>query len=133
MKVTKAPGPKNKVTFKTTDQASAMVLEQWWLEKDGNKAAAQMLTSAAYLKETQGYRYRQTAVYARLYGNQSLYSFAGNNISKMDQTMGMPQERPTFNLVQSATDTLVKAWTSWRVNVAHLPERQTTEDTGTQS
>ncbi len=66
-----------------------------------------MLTSAAYLKETQGYRYRQAAVYARLYGNQSLYSFAGTNISKMDQTYGLPQERPTFNLIQSVTDTLV--------------------------
>lgn len=86
---------------------SASMVSPWWNEADENKAAALMLTSAAYLKETQAYRYRQAAVYARLYGNQTLYSFAGTNISKMDQTYGLPQERPTFNLIQSAVDTLV--------------------------
>lgn len=106
MKVTKVQ-PKNKVTFKTKPDQQSMVLSPWWNESDGNKASALLLTSAAYLKETQAYRYRQAAVYARLYGNQSLYSFAGANISKMDQTFGLPQERPTFNLIQSVTDTLV--------------------------
>lgn len=106
MKVTPSK-PKNKVTFKTKADMSQMTLSPWWESTDSNKAAALMLTSAAYLKETQGYRYRQAAVYARLYGNQSLYSFAGTNISKMDQTYGLPQERPTFNLIQSVTDTLV--------------------------
>jgi hypothetical protein len=99
--------PKSKVTFKTSSSDSMMVLSPWWEAKDEDKAAALMLTEAAYLKESQAYRYRQTAVYARLYGNQSLYSFAGNNVSKMDQTMGLPQERPTFNLIQSVVDTLV--------------------------
>ena len=97
----------DKVTFKTKPDMQQLTLSPWWDAKDGNKAAAMMLTSAAYLKESQGYRYRQAAVYARLYGNQSLYSFAGTNISKMDQTYGLPQERPTFNLIQSVTDTLV--------------------------
>lgn len=106
MKVTPSK-VKNKVTFKTSDVSSAAVLQPWWLEKNPDKSAAMMLTSAAYLKESQAYRYRQAAVYARLYGNQSLYSFAGSNISKMDQTYGLPQERPTFNLIQSVTDTLV--------------------------
>lgn len=107
MKVTKSKGV-NSVTFKTKANADQPAsISPWWLEKSGNKRAAQMLTTAAYLKESQAYRYRQTAVWSRLYGNQSLYSFAGNNISKMDQTMGLPQERPTFNLVQSVTDTLV--------------------------
>lgn len=107
MKIKNAPGPSAKVTFKTKPDMAQMTLQQWWLTKDEDKAAAEMLTSAAYLKETQGYRYRQAAVYAKLYGNQSLYSFAGTNITKMDQTYGLPQERPTFNLVQSVTDTLV--------------------------
>lgn len=107
MKISNAPGPSKKVIFKTTEQSGSMVLAPWWLEKDEDKAAAQMLTSAAYLKETQAYRYRQAAIYARLYGNQSLYSFAGSNMSKMDQTQGLPQERPTFNIIQSAVDTLV--------------------------
>lgn len=84
-----------------------MVLSQWWVETDEDKAAAQMLTSAAYLKESQGYRYKQAAIFARLYGNQSLYGFGGTNFSKMDQSVGLPEARPTFNLIQSVTDTLV--------------------------
>jgi hypothetical protein len=98
---------RKKVTFKTKVSPNELTLTQWWLEKNADKAAMYMLTSAAYLKETQNYRYRQASIYARLYGNQSLYSFAGANMSKMDQTMGLPQERPTFNLVQSNVDTLV--------------------------
>ena len=107
MKVSNAKGPQSKITIKTRPDDQVLTMQKWWEEKDHDKCAAQMLTYAAYLKETQAYRYRQTAVYARLYGNQSLYSFAGNNISKMDQTYGLPMERPTFNLIQSVTDTLV--------------------------
>jgi flagellar hook protein FlgE len=107
MKIKTAPGPKNKVTFKTNLNADASTLAKWWDEANSDTAANQMLTSAAFLKESQAYRYRQAAVYARLYGNQSLYNFAGSNIGKMDQSQGLPQERPTFNLIQSATDTLV--------------------------
>ncbi len=106
MKVTPSK-PNSKVTFKTRPDSERMVLSPWWDEKNADKAASMLLTSAAYLKESQGYRYRQAAAYARLYGNQSLYSFAGTNISKMDQTYGLPQERPTFNLIQSVVDTLV--------------------------
>ena len=107
MKVTKSKGPKNQITFKTHAESEMLQMSPWWEGETGDKRAAMMLTTAAYLKESQAYRYRQTAIYARLYGNQSLYSFAGNNVSKMDQTMGLPQARPTFNLVQSVTDTLV--------------------------
>lgn len=106
MKIKNAPPPKSKITFKTKTEESN-VLTQWWLTKNSDKAASEMLSTASYLKESQAYRYRQAAIYARLYGNQSLFSFAGANMSKMDSVLGLPQERPTFNLVQSATDTLV--------------------------
>lgn len=98
---------KDKVTFKTKPDMQASVLAEWWKEKNPDRAAALMLTVAAYLKEGQAYRYRQAAIFARLYGNQSLYSFAGTNIAKIDQDHGLPMDRPTFNLVQSVTDTLV--------------------------
>lgn len=107
MKIKNAPGAKSQVTFKTRPGDEMLTLNKWWLERAPDKRANQMLTTAAYLKESQQYRFRQAAVYARLYGNQSLYSFAGNNITKMDQTYGLPTERPTFNLVQSVVDTLV--------------------------
>jgi hypothetical protein len=108
VKVTPSDKPKNKITMKTmADSRSPMALMPWWTEKDKNKAASQLLTSAAYLKESQNYRYRQTAIYSRLYGNQSLFSFAGQNLTKLDHMTGVPNERPTFNLIQSVTDTLV--------------------------
>lgn len=122
MKVTNAPGPKSKVTFKTKPTADSMTLSPWWQESDSNKSASMMLTSAAYLKETQNYRYLQAAVYARLYGNQGLFNFAGQNISKMDQQAGLPQERPTFNLVQSVTDTLVSRITQSRPQPVFLTD-----------
>ncbi len=106
MKIKNAPGPQSKVTFKTKENQPS-TLTQWWLLKDEDKAAAALVTSAAFLKESQGYRYKQAGIYARLYGNHSLYSFAGANMAKMDQNQGLPQERPTFNLIQSCSDTLV--------------------------
>jgi hypothetical protein len=107
MKVSNAPPPPSKITMKTKAVNDAAVLSQWWLEADEDKAAAQMLASAAFLKESQQYRYKAAALHARLYGNQSLFSFAGQSVAKMDQNLGLPSERPTFNLVQSVTDTLV--------------------------
>lgn len=107
MKVTNKPKPGSQITFKTKEVKESNMVLEWWPVKDADDASAAALASAAYLKESQSYRYRQCAVFARLYGNQPLYSFAGQNISKMDQTYGLPLERPTFNLVQSCVDTLV--------------------------
>lgn len=107
MKVKTSQGPPNKVVFKTKPDQASQTLSQWWLTKDGDKAAMELLTSAAWLKESQAYRYRQTAIFSRMYGNVNLYSFAGTNISKMDTQTGLPQDRPSFNIVQSVTDTLV--------------------------
>jgi len=88
-------------------QKDASQMAQWWLAKDDAELAEQLLTTAAFLKESQSFRYRQAAIYARLYGNMSLYNFIGSNTSKMDQNNGLPSDRPTFNLIQSAIDTLI--------------------------
>jgi hypothetical protein len=106
MKISKVQ-PKSKITAKTTKKISNPRVLKWWTEGDEAKAASQMLTTAAFLKETQSYRYRQTAIYARLYGNMSLFNYVGVNISKMDQQKGLPSDRPTRNVIQSSVDTLV--------------------------
>lgn len=107
MKIDKVK-PKNTITFNTKD-VSALSKEsfKWWLADNDRDLCNQILTTAAYLKESQQYLFRQTALFARLYGNMSLYSFMGSNMSKLDTSSGLPVDRPTFNLVQSATDTLV--------------------------
>lgn len=95
------------ITAKTTSKKEVKTAHAWWNAENRQLLCDQLLTTASYLKETQAYRYRQAALYARLYGNQSLFSFIGQNMSKVDQTAGLPSDRPTFNIVSSATDTLV--------------------------
>lgn len=107
MKVTNSSGPKSVITMKTKDVSNSKQVFKWWTSKDDRQLCNELLATAAYLKENQAYRYRQAAIYARLYGNMSLFSFIGSNMSKMDQMTGLPADRPTFNLVQSAADTLI--------------------------
>lgn len=106
MKVSKSEGPKT-IIARTKDPKDAKSAMKWWLAGEDKELAAQLLSTASYLKESQNYRYKQAALYARLYGNQSLFSFIGANMSKTEQTAGLPADRPTFNIIQSATDTLV--------------------------
>ncbi len=93
--------------FSTKDKKDMLQLSPWWKSKDDNEVCGQLLGTAAFLKESQQFRYRQAAIYARLYGNQSLFSFIGSNLSKIDQNNSLPVDRPTFNVVQSASDTLI--------------------------
>lgn len=99
--------PTKVITMKTTDKKSANQPLAWWKGTDKKKRGEELLTTAAFLKESQSQRYRAAAVYARLYGNMSLFNFAGSNMSQMDKNNGLPIDRPTFNLVQSCVDTLV--------------------------
>jgi len=93
--------------FQTREGAPDKSQYKWWLAGNDKDMCAQLVATAAYLKENQVARQRQTAIYARLYGNHSLFSFAGTNMTKLDNSTGLPESRPTFNLVQSAIDTLV--------------------------
>jgi hypothetical protein len=98
---------KSVIIAKTKSKQEVSNVFSWWEAKSEKEVGEQLLATASYLKESQAYRYRQAALYARLYGNQTLFSFIGQNLSKMDQTQGLPADRPTFNLIASAVDTLV--------------------------
>jgi hypothetical protein len=80
---------------------------KWWDAGSKREMAEQMLSSAIYLKEQQQYRYRQSAIYARLYGNMPLNNFAGSGLNRMSMANNLPVDRPTMNVVQSCVDTLV--------------------------
>ncbi len=99
----------DKIKMKTKAQRDPKAeLQEWWPEDlDDMQRASALCGTAAYLKVTQGYRMRQLAVDVRLYSGLSVYSYAGSNVSKMDQTKTLPDDRPTFNLIQACTDTLV--------------------------
>ncbi len=107
MKVTKVT-QKNKITFSTSDKSANQKTQyQWWQAKDDRELSDQLISTAVFLKKSQEYRYRQAAIYSRLYGNQQLNSFAGANMSNAAQSQMLPVDKPTFNVIQSAIDTLV--------------------------
>jgi hypothetical protein len=101
---------KRKSDKKFTDQQKW----DWWTAKNDPLLASQLCGTAAYLKQSQGSHLRSIALHARLYGNQSLFSFAGSNLSKLDQKSDLPLDRATFNLVSSVVDTLVSRLTQSR-------------------
>lgn len=83
-------------------------IQEWWPnELSDDQRAAALCGTVGYIKQTQTYRIRQLAVDVRMYCGLSVYSYAGSNVSKMDQTKALPDDRPTFNLIQACTDTLV--------------------------
>lgn len=111
MKIKKAPKAPEKIVMKTkatvdgTNQAALMA--EWWKAENPRQLAAELCGTAAYLKQVQTYRIRQLAVSVRLYCGLSVYSYAGSSVSTMDRTRTLPDDRPTFNLIQTCTDTLV--------------------------
>lgn len=110
MKIKPAKPQTTKIRMKTKtkgDLSGRGELAEWWLCDDKDKLAVELCGSASYLKTNQTYRMRQLACDVRLYCGLSIYSYAGSNVSKMDRTKTLPDDRPTFNLISSCVDTLV--------------------------
>jgi len=111
MKITKGKKGPDKIKMKTRPamdaSGSQAMLSEWWKADDDLQLAQELCGTAAYLKTNQTYRMRQLAVDVRLYCGLSVYSYAGSNVSRMDRTRTLPDDRPTFNLIQACTDTLV--------------------------
>lgn len=110
MKVKKAPPPVQKIVMQTRpkgDNAGRGELAEWWKADNDNQLAVELCGTASYLKTNQTYKTRQDAANVRLYCGLSVYSYAGSNVSQMNRTKTLPEDRPTFNLIQACTDTLV--------------------------
>lgn len=109
MKIKPAKPQTQKIVMQTRsrgDNAGKGELKEWWKAEDG-ALAVELCGTAAYLKTNQTYRSRQIAANVRLYCGLSVYSYAGSNVSQMNRTKTLPEDRPTFNLIQACTDTLV--------------------------
>lgn len=115
IKVTKVDNSgRRTIKMKTSEGTGRAVMAQWWIAKNEKEEAEQLLSTVAFLKEAQAWRQRQIAMYARLYGNQSLYSFIGQDMGKIGEARSGQQDRPTFNLISSVVDTLVSKLTQSR-------------------
>jgi hypothetical protein len=87
--------------------ANAMTYEKWWLANSKKELADRLITTVGFLKQSQQYRYRQAAIYARLYGNMPIFNSLGSDLNKSVAVKNLPIDRPTMNVVQSCVDTLV--------------------------
>lgn len=110
MKVKPGKSGPDKIIMKTKPQSDLTgrgELHEWWKSENDRQLAMEICGTAAFLKQSQTYRQRQLAASVRLYSGLSVYSYAGSSIAKMDRTRTLPDDRPTFNLIQACTDTLV--------------------------
>lgn len=110
MKIKKGKTVPDKIVMQTRakeDPTGKSILAEWWKAEVPMQLATELVGTASYLKTNQTYRVRQLAVDVRLYCGLSVYSYAGSNASRFDRTKTLPDDRPTFNLVQACTDTLV--------------------------
>lgn len=111
MKIKKIQKGPEKIKMKTRTSPDGTggqaKLAEWWKAKDDRELAEQLCSTAAYLKTNQTYRLRQIATFIRLYSGMSVYSYAGASVSKMDRSRTLPDDRPTFNLIESCVDTIV--------------------------
>jgi hypothetical protein len=108
MKVKKGKPPIERIKMKTQARKDPIAeISEWWTFDTPEKVAAGLCSTAAYLKTNQTWRMRQLAVDVRLYCGLSVYTYAGSNVSRMDQTRTLPEDRPTFNLISSCVDTII--------------------------
>lgn len=116
------PEQKTRIKVKTQPDGTGGISYDWWNAESEEELCQQLLSTASYLKQGQQYRYRQAAIYARLYGNQSLFNFIGSNLTKIDNSNSLPLDKPTFNVIQSSVDTLVSRITQTRPSPVFLTD-----------
>ena len=120
----KDPSKDNVVYAKTKEKSNKTPQGyKWWLARSNAELTQQVLETVSFLKTQQDYRFRQAGIYAKLYGNQPLYNFAGSNLGKIaGNNMNLPVDRPTMNVVQSCIDTLVSRITQSRPRPVFLTD-----------
>jgi hypothetical protein len=114
---TRTPGSATRQQVKHSTKkgaSSSPSFYKWWDAKSQKDLAQQLVSTGGFLREQQQYRYRQTGIYSRLYGNMPLFNFVGSGINKQSLANNLPVDRPTMNVVQSCVDTLVSRITQSR-------------------
>lgn len=113
---------KKEISIRTQPANQLKKALKWWKADTSKERGLQALATAAYLKDSQGSRNRQSALFARLYSNQPLVGAYGGTLGKTQPTMQLPIDRPTMNVVQSCVDTLVSRLTQSRPRPTFLTD-----------
>lgn len=98
---------KDVIIAKTKDKVKSDRVGAWWNASSKQELAETLIGTATFLKEKANMRYRQAAIFARLYSNMPLFGFLGNNLVKMGGANQLPLDRPTMSVVTSCIDTKV--------------------------
>jgi hypothetical protein len=98
---------REKVKYTTSSRGSALKVARWWKSASEAQRAQDLISTAIYLKDTQDYKYRQAAIYSRLYSNSPIIGPSGGTLQRTARSNQLPVDRPTMNVVQSVVDTVV--------------------------
>ena len=91
---------KSEIIVRTKDKSKTERVGAWWNAPSKQELAETLIGTATFLKEKANMRYRQAAIFARLYSNMPLFGFLGNNLVKMggmvesddDMFLSMPDD-----------------------------------------
>jgi hypothetical protein len=120
-----------KITPRTTDSTISVrtmtnskkeTPGDWWNANSKKEMSEKLLATAGFLKEVNQFRFRQAAIYSRLYGNIPLGGIAGTNFTAMAPKNNLPLDRPTFPVITSCVDTLVSRISQSRPNPIFLTD-----------
>ncbi|HPT62155.1 MAG TPA: hypothetical protein PLN81_11280 [Bacillota bacterium] len=112
----------NSITVRTQPGSKNERAGTWWKANSKSELTEQLLGTAGFLKEQSQFRYRQAAVYARLYGNMPLFGWVGSNLSRIGNSNSLPIDRPTMSVISSCVDTLVSRMTQSRPRPVFLTD-----------
>lgn len=124
-KITKSSRSGDRVTVQAKTRANSeqsAQIARWWKLDSKEARGKQVCATAALLKEQLQYRYRQASIWCRLYSNMPLFGIAGTSLQKLAYNGQLPADRPTMNVIQSCTDTLVSRLTQARPRPVFLTD-----------
>jgi len=80
---------------------------RWWMCRSKDELCSAVFGVVNYLRQNQTWRIDQSAMFARMYANLPIWNYLGTSFKKSNGRSNFPQDRPTYNVVQSCVDTLV--------------------------
>jgi len=87
---------------------------RWWLEEENLKIAQSVSAALEVISKDQNERLKQYLISTRLYGNLGVSGPSGTSFSKLSSTHPVLKDKISYNVVQSAVDTIVSKTTKNR-------------------